>query len=46
MHHGIAMVELWVPEPLDSHMGVQSAPCYSNEFAETDPRAAPSTASA
>ena len=33
-------------EPLDSHMGVFAAPCYSNEFAETDPAAAPSTASA
>jgi choline dehydrogenase-like flavoprotein len=37
MHHGIALVEHWVPEPLDSHMGVMSAPCFSMEFAETDP---------
>jgi choline dehydrogenase-like flavoprotein len=37
MHHGIALVEHWVPERLDSHMGVMSAPCFSMEFAETDP---------
>lgn len=37
MHHALAVVELWVDEPLDSHMGVICAPSYSAEFAETDP---------
>jgi choline dehydrogenase-like flavoprotein len=37
MHHGLAIVELWVDEALDSHMGVVCAACYSAEFAETDP---------
>lgn len=37
MHHGLSVVEIWVEEPLDSHMGVICAPSYSAEFAETDP---------
>jgi choline dehydrogenase-like flavoprotein len=38
MHHGLSVVEIWVDEPLDSHMGVICAPSYSAEFAETDVR--------
>jgi choline dehydrogenase-like flavoprotein len=37
MHHGLAIVELWVDELLDSHKGVICAPSYTAEFAETDP---------
>lgn len=38
MHHALALVELWVEEPLDSHKGIICAPSYSAEFAETDVR--------
>lgn len=35
MHHTLAATEIWVDEPLDSHMGVSGA-LISEEFAETD----------
>ncbi|MCG8348694.1 MAG: GMC family oxidoreductase, partial [Chloroflexales bacterium] len=38
MHHGLAIVEMWVDEPVDSHKGVISATMYCAEFAETDPQ--------
>jgi choline dehydrogenase-like flavoprotein len=37
MHHTLAATEIWVNEPLDSHMGVSGA-LISEEFAETDPQ--------
>lgn len=36
MHHGLAIVEMWVDEPLDSHKGIVSAAMMCAEFAETD----------
>lgn len=36
MHHGLALVETWVDEFTDPHMGVISAMMMSSEFAETD----------
>jgi len=36
MHHGLAMVEAWVDEPLETHKGFISAPLICEEFAETD----------
>ena len=35
MHHTLAATEIWVDQPLDSHMGVSGA-LISEEFAETD----------
>jgi choline dehydrogenase-like flavoprotein len=37
LHHGIGLVDCYVEERLDSHMGAISSPLYSAEFAETDP---------
>jgi len=36
MHHGLAMVEAWTEERLDSHKGNISAVIIGEEFAETD----------
>jgi choline dehydrogenase-like flavoprotein len=36
MHHSAAIVDCWVDEPLDSHMGVINGAQISEEFAETD----------
>ena len=36
MHHTLAATEIWVEQPLDSHMGA-SGVLISEEFAETDP---------
>ncbi len=36
MHHGLAMVEAWVDEPLETHKGFVSAQLVCEEFAETD----------
>ena len=36
MHHGLAIVEAWTEQQLDSHKGIISAPLISEEFAETD----------
>ena len=36
MHHGLAMVEMWVDRPTDSHQGIISAVHICEEFAETD----------
>ncbi len=37
MHHGLAMVEAWTDQPLESHKGPHSIAILSEEFAETDP---------
>lgn len=37
MHHGLGMVEAWVPERTDIHMGNISSVYICSEFAETDP---------
>lgn len=36
MHHGLAIVEMWVDEVVDSHKGITSAAIICSEFAETD----------
>ncbi|MCX5516745.1 GMC family oxidoreductase [Kaistia algarum] len=36
MHHSAAIVDCWVDEALDSHMGVINGAQISEEFAETD----------
>jgi 2-methyl-1,2-propanediol dehydrogenase len=36
MHHGLAIIEAWTEERLDSHKGNLSAVLISEEFAETD----------
>lgn len=36
MHHGLAMVEAWVDEPLETHKGFISAQLVCEEFAETE----------
>jgi choline dehydrogenase-like flavoprotein len=36
MHHVLSVVEAWVDEPLESHMGVICGSHISEEFAETD----------
>jgi len=36
MHHGLAQVEAWVEEPLETHKGFISAQLVCEEFAETD----------
>lgn len=38
MHHGLAIVEMWVDEYTDIHKGVVSAAMICSEFAETDVR--------
>ncbi|MDX2138233.1 MAG: GMC family oxidoreductase [Chloroflexota bacterium] len=38
MHHGLAIVEMWVEQITDTHKGVVSAALICSEFAETDPR--------
>lgn len=45
MHHVLSIVEIWTGQRLDSHQGVVSSAWISEEFAETDPPAASSTAS-
>jgi choline dehydrogenase-like flavoprotein len=37
MHHVLAIVEMWVDAPLESHKGIVSAALISEEFAESDP---------
>lgn len=37
MHHGLGMVEAWLPERTDIHMGNISSVYICEEFAETDP---------
>jgi choline dehydrogenase-like flavoprotein len=37
MHHTLSIVEAWVDEPLESHMGVICGSHICEEFAETDP---------
>ncbi|MBX3070485.1 MAG: GMC family oxidoreductase [Thermomicrobiales bacterium] len=36
MHHGLAVLEAWVDEPLETHKGFLSAQLICEEFAETD----------
>jgi len=36
MHHGLAIVEMWVEERTDPHKGIISAAIICEEFAETD----------
>lgn len=36
MHHGLAIVEMWVEDRTDSHKGIISAAIICEEFAETD----------
>jgi choline dehydrogenase-like flavoprotein len=36
MHHGLAIVEMWVDEVTDTHKGIVSAVHICSEFAETD----------
>ncbi len=36
MHHGLAMVEIWTEQDLETHKGNISAAYISHEFAETD----------
>jgi len=36
MHHGLAVIEAWVDEPLETHKGYLSAQLVCEEFAETD----------
>jgi choline dehydrogenase-like flavoprotein len=36
MHHALAIVEMWIDEPLGSHQGIVSAALICEEFAETD----------
>jgi|FLYN01.1.fsa_nt_gi choline dehydrogenase-like flavoprotein len=38
MHHGLAIVEIWVDEITDTHKGIVSAALICEEFAETDPK--------
>lgn len=38
MHHGLAIVEMWVDEITDTHKGIVSAALICEEFAETDPK--------
>jgi 2-methyl-1,2-propanediol dehydrogenase len=37
MHHGLALVEIWTEQPVESHKGTHSIGIISEEFAETDP---------
>jgi len=37
MHHGVAVVEAWVDEPLESHKGATGGAIGTAQFAETDP---------
>lgn len=36
MHHGLAVIEAWVPENVASHQGAVGGALYTAEFAETD----------
>lgn len=38
MHHGLAIVEMWVDEPTETYKGIVSAAYICSEFAETDVR--------
>lgn len=36
MHHGLAVIEAWVPENVASHQGALGGALYTAEFAESD----------
>ena len=36
MHHGLAVIEAWVPENVASHQGAVGGALYTAEFAESD----------